>query len=913
MPCEAKEVHIVSHAHWDREWYQPFQGLRRRLVGAIDELLAIMEADADYRYFFLDAQTVVVEDYFAIRPENEARLRALIAAGRIGVGPWYVQPDEALVSGEALVRNLLLGQRLAAGYGRPAPKVGYVPDIFGHIGQLPQILAGFGIDNAFLWRGLSGDGYPSELAWEGADGTRALVAHFGEAWGYSDWYNCVRQPFLEQAADEVQLAAAVRDYLAYKGERATTPVILAMDGGDHTEPDPRLPGWLKLLGERLPGVRFIHSTPEQYLERLRHVVGELRPIRGELREPAKIAANNWLLNGVLSSRIRLKQENAACQALLEQWAEPLATLATLYAGRPYPRAYLATAWRHLLQNQAHDSICGCSVDQVHKDMGYRFDQARLLAEDTAAEAMGALAAGVGVRPGTPGDDLLVLFNPNADTLQGIVAVDLELVAEPPPLRRAGLDPNRYYIAVYGEDGQALPVQLLAVSHEEPRWVRAHCGTPLEYGVDRFTVALPVSVPPCGYASYTYERRDAPRRAMGSMAMGPGAWEGEHLRLSVNANGSLNLLDKETGVEYRDLLTWEDVGDVGDGWNHFAPVGDRRVTSAGAAAALSAECEGPLFTRLRLEWRLHVPAAVTPDGLARGQAEVELPITAWLDFAHDAREIRCRVRVENVARDHALRALFPSGRAAVEFYTDSAFDLVRRAVHRPDIHDWHETTDEMVPQQSLVAVHDAAGGLALLSRGLPAANVRADAARTMVLGMLRGFAKTVMRRGEEGGQSLGPHTFEFAIAPFRAAAGWQAMLCRRAAAFRAGWRAVMRPAEPGEGPRRASLLSVEPGGLQLSTIKAAEDEDGAWVLRLYNPTGEPLAGRVRFQRPPRGAWLANLNEEPGGRAPMEADGAITVQAGPRKIVTLLMRWGAGEQDRVARAIGRIGQIGETVVS
>ena len=889
MPHQPTEVHIVSHAHWDREWYQPFQEYRRRLVGTIDDALAILESDPDYRYFWLDGQTCILEDYLEIRPENEERLRKLIVEGRLGVGPWYVQPDEALVSGESLIRNLLRGHRQAASYGHPVPKVGYVPDIFGHISQLPQILRGFGIDNALLWRGLHGDGYPSELAWEGADGTRVLVSHFTDHWGYSDWYHDVRLPHLADAVDAEALAAAVERYLAYKAERATTPVILAMDGCDHTEPDPRLPEWLALLRERFPEVEFIHSTPERYLERLRQVVRKPRTVHGELREPSKIRAGNWLLNGVLSSRIHLKQRNAACQTLLERWAEPVASLAAIFAGQPYPRPYLSTAWRYLLQNHPHDSICGCSIDQVHQDMLYRFDQARLIADETAAEAIEALTAGIGVATGTPGEQLLVLFNPSPAPLEGTVLVDLELPAEPITPHRALHDPNRYFVYVYDVEGRPVPVQLCDLGLSEPRWTCPRRGTPIGYNVDRFTVAMRVQIPPCGYASYTYERSEAPRRALGTMATGPGAWEGRYLRVSVNPNGSVNLLDKGTGVEYRHLLTWEDVGDIGDGWNHFSPLHDRRVTSAGAAATVAAECEGPLFTRLRLSWRLGVPASATPDELGRSDDEVELPITAWLDFPHDARQIACRVRVDNVARDHALRLLFPSGRSTDHFYTDQAFDLVRRPVHRPDLGDWNEATDEMVPQQSLVAVHDAEGGLCVVSKGLPAVNVRPDPSRTIALSLLRGFAKTVMRQGEEGGQILGPHEFELALVPFCPDEGWEGMLCQAAAAFRAGLRAVVRPAGPGTQPRRASFLSVEPAGLQFSALKAAEDEAGTYVLRLYNPSTAEVEGRVRFQRSPSEGWLANLNEERGGAISPASDGSIPVRVGPKRIITLLLRW------------------------
>ena len=389
MPCQPTEVHVVPHFHWDREWYQPFQGFRRRLVGALDQVLDILERDPTYRYFFLDGQTIVLEDYVEIRPENEARLRSLIAAGRIGAGPWYVQPDEALVSGESLVRNLLLGHRLAAAFGGRPVKAGYVPDIFGHSSQLPQILTGFNIDNALLWRGLHGEGLPSELAWEGADGSHVLLVRLPEHWGYSDWFFDVRAVHAEDPVDAEELVSTVARYLDYKAERATTPVVLALDGTDHAEPDERLPRWLELLGQRFPGVRFIHSSPEEFLERLRTVVRKPTMVRGELRQPSKLVrTGNWLLNGVLSSRIHLKQANARCQTLLERWAEPLSALAAIHSGAPYPRGYLRVAWRHLLQNHPHDSICGCSVDQVHQDMVYRFDQVAMIAEETAGHRRG---------------------------------------------------------------------------------------------------------------------------------------------------------------------------------------------------------------------------------------------------------------------------------------------------------------------------------------------------------------------------------------------------------------------------------------------------------------------------------------------------------------------------------------------
>src|SRR5579875_3797663 len=171
---------IVPHTHWDREWYQTFQQFRFRLVQTIDSLLDILDNDPGFTHFLLDGQTVVLEDYLEVQPEQEERLKKYTRCGRIQVGPWYIQPDEFLVSGESLVRNLQRGLQQASEFGEPM-RVGYVPDCFGHIAQLPQILQGFGIDNAVFWRGVGAEAEKSEFYWTAPDGTRVLVIHLADA------------------------------------------------------------------------------------------------------------------------------------------------------------------------------------------------------------------------------------------------------------------------------------------------------------------------------------------------------------------------------------------------------------------------------------------------------------------------------------------------------------------------------------------------------------------------------------------------------------------------------------------------------------------------------------------------------------------------------------------------------------
>ena len=150
-----KELHIIPHTHWDREWYMSFEEHRYHLVELLDTLIETMEQNPDYRYFHLDGQMIVLDDYLEIKPYMRERLLRLIRDGRIQVGPFYMLQDEFLISGEANVRNVLYGFKKSREYGVEPVKIGYFPDTFGNISQMPQILNGFDIYEAVVGRGLN--------------------------------------------------------------------------------------------------------------------------------------------------------------------------------------------------------------------------------------------------------------------------------------------------------------------------------------------------------------------------------------------------------------------------------------------------------------------------------------------------------------------------------------------------------------------------------------------------------------------------------------------------------------------------------------------------------------------------------------------------------------------------------------
>ena len=154
-------VHIISHSHWDREWYMPLEKHKLKLVDLINDNLEMLSENPEYRSFHLDGQTIVLDDYLEICPEKKKEIKRLVEEGRLVTGPWYVLQDEFLTSGEANIRNLLTGCREAEEYGKNC-RVGYFPDAFGNVGQMPQILKQAGMEAVVFGRGVKPVGFNNE-------------------------------------------------------------------------------------------------------------------------------------------------------------------------------------------------------------------------------------------------------------------------------------------------------------------------------------------------------------------------------------------------------------------------------------------------------------------------------------------------------------------------------------------------------------------------------------------------------------------------------------------------------------------------------------------------------------------------------------------------------------------------------
>jgi alpha-mannosidase len=372
---------VVPHTHWDREWYLPFEQFRLRLGAVVDGVIDTLEHDPSFTSFTLDGQGIVLEDYIEVRPENEGRLRELLAAGRLEVGPSYMLPDEILVGGEPLVRNLLLGRRVCRRFGVEPSRAGYLPDSFGHPAQLPQILAGFGIRTFLFSRGMGDEIEDVGVVFRWRAGPAEVVA----CQMLPHYDNFARLTWYHDAEDRLR---AIVEHFGEAVRRAGGDEIVLANGSDHLPIEPELPGILTGLettfGADFRIGRYDEHTPAP--DGLPVHEGEL--VGSRLQN---------VLRGVNSARIYLKQANERAERRLLS-IETAAALRTLREDAPYPGADLRLAWRDLLRNHPHDSICGCSCDEVHRDMLVRYEQLDRTLDYVERAALGVGGAYVNTLP-----------------------------------------------------------------------------------------------------------------------------------------------------------------------------------------------------------------------------------------------------------------------------------------------------------------------------------------------------------------------------------------------------------------------------------------------------------------------------------------------------------------------------------
>ena len=942
-----KTIHIVPHTHWDREWYLSFQSFRIKLVHLIDALLDILDQDPSYSHFTLDGQTIVLEDYLEIRPKHEADIIRHIRSGRLVIGPWYILPDEFLVSPEATVRNLLRGRKMCARIGKRM-EVGYLPDPFGHIGQMPQILHGFGIETAAFRRGLSDE--PCELWWQAPDGSRVLTAYLRD--GYD---NAARMP-----SDPDRFLGFVRERRDSLAPHSAVKHLLLLNGNDHQEAQPWVSSLVK--NSTLEGDRMIISTLPAYMTAVKEEVKRedltLPVVHGELRDPRR----HHLLPGVLSSRAWIKQRNHTCEVLLERWAEPYSAWAdftlgdlpdrTVWTGLiatprlRQPEELLEEAWRLLLQCHPHDSICGCSADQVHEEMRTRFDQVEQIGEEITRQNLSAIAEAVDTTRllESGAAVVLVVFNPDSQPHTDLVEACFELPAgiehvevvdeqgqvhphrlHDNPVRTLAefdLDPDSLWRMVSTiEDGRVMGtaiVEIAAVQASDHTLIVVVLSEDAEPDLDniqrgyeeikklvsegnvkhfklhtRFVQERSLSfiaqeVPAHGYRIF----------GLHPVAQDPDPAEADEgrildnglLRVEAEQDGTLTLINMRNGMTFPNLLQFKDEADRGDSYT-FCPVdGDEPMQRIGQPR-IRRYVDG-LEQWLEIELLFRLAEGLNEDRTAMSKKMVDLPVYLRVRLLEGVPRADLEITLNNRAKDHRIRALFPLPRKIAEAYYGGHYDILRRSTELPPANpDWIEQPVMEVPMRDFVAAKWEEGGLMVASRGLREGSVSPDGVIAVTLLRCFGWLSRddlSTRNGDAGpqlptpgGQEPGEHVFQLSLIPF---GGDLASARLHADIFQTGLRAISTNLHEGSLPSSSSFLAIDQPDFAVTAIKIAEDRECV-VVRGVNLSDEPFSVQVESLLPIRSAHSARLDETPLEELQVQDFRSLIVEASPRKILTL----------------------------
>lgn len=775
-------VHIVSHTHWDREWYQTFQTFRLRLVHLVDNLLAILDHDPDYLHYMLDGQTIVLEDYLQMRINNLPKLQQYIQENRILIGPWYILPDEFLVSPESTIRNLLIGKGICELFGQRM-MVGYIPDPFGHISQMPQILRGFHIDTACLWRGVPVN-TPTCVWWESPDGSRVMLAHL-----YTSYGNGAHFPAQDLEVSIQQLNDAIAALEPYN------PIsqYLIMRGSDHLEPRPSIPTHIAGINNALsPEVTVLHSTLPAYLAAATAEIDarnlDLLTIKGELRDPHKA----HMLPAVLSSRMWIKQRNHASENLLERWVEPFSTWAELvtrgtnafsdqisYQVSPRiadPAPLIHQAWKLLITCHPHDSICGCSIDQVHEEMRPRFDQMDQIGAQLTRQSLDAITSSINTQSSAPANSFasINVFNAAPFSQNGLVTVDLDMPVHNSSFEicdEAGnavpynaTDPQRHLIDENSyaiTELQALLGQVAQEGYNERKLVsasitqeagqlkiaadfssviepdmenlgnafteimQAFAGRSPEERVKVSVFNVPSShvtflaedVPAIGVCTFWVRSASDPVEIPALPQHGLLSIENEYFHVALDrSKASLNLTDKRNQVVYHGLNAFLDHGDRGDEYNFTPPEHDR--TFSPKVIKVSSRAEGPLST-LVIDYEMELPESLATDRAYRSKKLVNCSLRSTLTLVKGVPRLDIRTEFDNQAADHRLEVQFPSGILTDHARMDCHFDIVERNTSLSEIDaTWAELPRPEVPQRAFCDLSTSDHGLMIANRGLP---------------------------------------------------------------------------------------------------------------------------------------------------------------------------------------------------
>ena len=776
-----KKVYIISHSHWDREWYMAYEQHHMRLIELIDDLLELFEVDPSFNSFHLDGQTIILDDYLQVRPEKRQAIQQAINEGKLRIGPFYILQDDFLISSESNVRNMLIGMEESRKWGTPV-MLGYFPDTFGNMGQTPQLMKQAGISAAAFGRGVKPIGFDnqvleaenyssqySEMWWKGPDQT----AIFGLL--FANWYSNGNEIPVEKEA----ALAFWKQKLADAEQYASTNHLLMMNGVDHQPVQKDISKAIHLANELFPDYEFIHSNFTDYLEAVQKDVPEdLGSVEGELTSQE---TDGWYtLANTASARVYLKQWNTKVQRQLENITEPLATMAYEVSGN-YPHDQLDYAWKTLMQNHPHDSICGCSVDSVHREMIPRFEKADEVGKYLAQDSLEQLTAAIDTT-GFPKDSFpFVIVNTAGMDKTGEAEITIELerkrfaegIPEQLYQELENLPKRKYHVET--KSGATIP----AILSEET--VQFGYDLPKDrfrvpYMARMIKVTLPLeNMPAFSWETFALVEGEAKAEEKETMIHQSGRIiENGPLHLTIEKNGTITMEDRKNKRKLNNLHIFEDIGDIGNEYIFKQPFCDQPILSSNkensevkvlvdtpeiAKISILQEMEIPVSADERLEKEQQMVVEFRYRKAERSKEKRILQIKTIITIRKDSKKIDFETTLDNQMKDHRLRVLFPTKLHVEHHEADSIFEVVKRPNHVSK--SWENPTNPQ-HQQAFVNIHDEEYGVTVGNFGLNEYEVTEDGQIAVTL------LRSVGELGDWGyfptpeAQCLGEHRFNYSI-------------------------------------------------------------------------------------------------------------------------------------------------------
>ena len=862
-----KNLHYIPHTHWDREWHKTFEAFRVRLGYSMEILLDTLENDKNFDYFMYDAQTSILDDYLTVYPENRERLKKLISDKRLFVGPWYTQPDFYLISGESLVRNLLIGSNIADDMGH-SMETGYIPDSFGQSAQLPQILNGFDLKSVLIWRGIACDDIDdSVFSWQSPDGSEILGIHFPLGYGYNRYLPADKEEAVIKILEtEKNVAGRFKD-----GE------IMLMGGGDHTTIQKGLPDIINYTNEYFKknnyDLNIKISNPELLTKDIKNALKKnnrkLQVLHGELRNTKEQRVHF----GDSSSRMDIKYLNKTIEHKIASVIEPISTFAYLENGI-YSNGLINKSWKYLFENQAHDSICTCCTDESHDDIMNRFKYSGQINRELENMFFRYMERELDLSKIKGRAVLLVNTLPyKREKFIGITVYTKE--KEFSLYTSAGK--KIPYETVYSENTDLSETDIsLAMDIASENYILDSYSKNPKYVFWKNKIIISSDFLPAGGYEVIDIRESETADNNEKLVFSSGNnMENKYLKINIEENGSLNILEKKSGREFSALI-YEEKGDDGDEYDYSPPKNDKIFTTKNLKAEITKLYENNFETAFEIKHIMMVPKALTPDRTGRTGELTELKINTVVTLTADSKMITVKTKLCNNSHDHIIKVL-SGAPVTVDFsYAGDHFSVIKRGNHISIPDNWKELNYKskplpIYPMQGFADISDGETGIAVLSAGLPEYEIYND--NTIALTLLRSVGKMgksdlEIRPGRVSGiefstpdsQMTGKYEFEFAVMPH--SGNYSDMQIQRSVSLYSTPVTVkqfLEDIKTGSRPLRKEYIELSGDNIEISALKKAE-RNKSIILRLFNPS-QTLSGnnRLKVNFPHNSVSITNLKE------------------------------------------------------